>query len=573
MPRAMKLPVAYETAAALEQHLGDPLDPGSRISFARAMELDEQELYPEEALACLNAWGLSRFYVPMALGGSLTTHEEVFALVRSVARRDLTAGLAHALSFAPATLVWIAGDAHVKKLAADHLLAGGQIAIAQHERDHGDDLLSDEVSAVREDGAFVVNGEKWVVGNLRRAGALVLYARTRPDGGPRGFSLIYVDKAGLGRGTFDYIAKIHSLGVRGQELAAMSFANARVPAENLIGREGSAIDLALRCSQISRVLAIALGIGATDTALRCAVARATDRKVYGRTVWSIPAAQRKLVDGFLDLILVECAAVASVRAVEAAPGRASVWAPFAKTLATIALEAIVLDLSSVLGSRYYLREGHWSGMFQKLVRDVPVIRVAHYGGVVSHSHLAAQLPSLFARPAGELEENLRPIFELHAAPPPFDGAKLEVFARKDEMLHAHRLTEHLLPALDLDPEVRAELLPLERMIAEETDAIARHFTSLPRGAAQSPELFDATKRYCTLRACSAAILFFAFNRPALDPFFARGDWLIALLDRQMRLLRPTFTPMPARSRAAVADEVLRRYGEKILFSMIPLPIT
>src|SRR4051794_9891538 len=95
-------------AAALERFLGDPRDAGSRISFREALDLDEREAFPERATLTLDAWGLPRFYVPVASGGALRSFEVLAALARVVARRDLTVAIAHAKTFLGAGPVWVA---------------------------------------------------------------------------------------------------------------------------------------------------------------------------------------------------------------------------------------------------------------------------------------------------------------------------------------------------------------------------------------------------------------------------------------------------------------------------------
>jgi hypothetical protein len=61
----------FAPAAELDRFLGDPGDPASPMSFARALERDRVAEFPLEAADALNEWGVHHFYVPRAFGGRL----------------------------------------------------------------------------------------------------------------------------------------------------------------------------------------------------------------------------------------------------------------------------------------------------------------------------------------------------------------------------------------------------------------------------------------------------------------------------------------------------------------------
>src|SRR5215213_1291132 len=89
----------YEAAQALESFLGNPLNPENTFSFARSVEQDEREEYPEQACRMLDEWGLASYYIPADIGGRLSSYEELLALLRVVGRRDLTVAIAHGKTY------------------------------------------------------------------------------------------------------------------------------------------------------------------------------------------------------------------------------------------------------------------------------------------------------------------------------------------------------------------------------------------------------------------------------------------------------------------------------------------
>ncbi|HEX8145177.1 MAG TPA: acyl-CoA dehydrogenase family protein, partial [Pyrinomonadaceae bacterium] len=108
-------PAQYAAAERLEAYLGDPFDPESSLSFKRLLQLDEAELYPEDACRLLNHWHLHLYYIPIEEGGQLSSYEEVLSLIRAIARRDITCAIAHAKTYLGAAALWLAGTEKQKQ--------------------------------------------------------------------------------------------------------------------------------------------------------------------------------------------------------------------------------------------------------------------------------------------------------------------------------------------------------------------------------------------------------------------------------------------------------------------------
>ncbi|WBQ08254.1 acyl-CoA dehydrogenase family protein [Kribbella sp. CA-293567] len=114
----------YLLAAELDGRLGDPADPEQLFSSERCRVLEGRDEFPAELCDVLDEHGLSAYYVPEEHGGRLRDYEDVFQLLRTVARRDITVAVAHGTSYVEAVPVWIAGSPErAAGLAAD-LLAG-----------------------------------------------------------------------------------------------------------------------------------------------------------------------------------------------------------------------------------------------------------------------------------------------------------------------------------------------------------------------------------------------------------------------------------------------------------------
>ncbi|MCZ0990476.1 hypothetical protein O1M54_41740 [Streptomyces diastatochromogenes] len=75
-----------ELAERLEQYLGDPHDPESRMSFAEVLDHDERDAFPYGFVGLLRRWGFLDYGLPAEQGGKAGNPETGFALMRLVAR-------------------------------------------------------------------------------------------------------------------------------------------------------------------------------------------------------------------------------------------------------------------------------------------------------------------------------------------------------------------------------------------------------------------------------------------------------------------------------------------------------
>ncbi|WP_020384989.1 hypothetical protein [Kribbella catacumbae] len=114
----------YELAAELDAKLGDPADPDQLFSSERFRRLERRDEFPAELCDVLDQHGLTAYYVPDQHGGRLRSHEELFQLLRTVARRDITVAVAHGTAYIQAVPTWIAAAPERAAQLGVDLLAG-----------------------------------------------------------------------------------------------------------------------------------------------------------------------------------------------------------------------------------------------------------------------------------------------------------------------------------------------------------------------------------------------------------------------------------------------------------------
>ncbi|GCA76292.1 acyl-CoA dehydrogenase [Microcystis aeruginosa NIES-2520] len=582
----MKKLKQYWTAEALEKDLGDPLNPDNPLSYKRVIEIDESEEFPHEEIRWLYDWKLQHYYIPTDCGGEFTSFEEFVAFVRVLSRRDQTIGIAFTTLFW-SFLNWMAGTPEQKQKLARFIMDDyGAMCLGYSEKEHGSDLINGDLTATKVEGGYILNGEKWPINRATISGVSFILAKTDADGGPKCLTLFMVDKRQLDPEKYYNLPKIYTHGVRASDMSGIGFKDCFVPDSMRLREEGDGLELALKGFQITRMLCAAFSHGAADTALRTTLSFAVNRVIYHKTVMDLPQPRRTLVDAFLDILICDCETIPAARGFHIIPEQFSVWASVVKYFVTVRLEEMVNSVYVVLGSRFYMREEHEFGIFQKLLRDNSIISMFDGSSIVNLHALILQLRPLTkyrakrnSRTMSALKTRLEAIFSLEKSVPPFEPNNLELFGRgMDDSLQGLEIALDMLEGLknsdEVDPEVLENLLMLGNLVLEELNAHDEQISQskFEYGHDQSPELFEIAKKYCTLHAASACLHTWLYNRSILGEFFARGEWLVLSLHRLLRTLRPLPYTLSEVYVENVAQELLKLYRENQHFSIVPFQL-
>lgn len=582
----MKKLKQYWTAEALEKDLGDPLNPDNPLSYKRVIEIDESEEFPHEEIRWLYDWKLQHYYIPTDCGGEFTSFEEFVAFVRVLSRRDQTIGIAFTTLFW-SFLNWMAGTPEQKQKLARFIMDDyGAMCLGYSEKEHGSDLINGDLTATKVEGGYILNGEKWPINRATISGISFILAKTDANGGPKCLTLFMVDKRQLEPEKYYNLPKIYTHGVRASDMSGIGFKDCFVPDSMRLREEGDGLELALKGFQITRMLCAAFSHGAADTALRTTLGFAVNRVIYNKNVMDLPQPRRTLVDAFLDILICDCETIQAARGFHIIPEQFSVWASVVKYFVTVRLEEMVNSVYVVLGSRFYMREEHEFGIFQKLLRDNSIISMFDGSSIVNLHALILQLRPLTkyrakrnSRTMSALKTRLEAIFSLEKSVPPFEPNNLELFGRgMDDSLQGLEIALDILEGLknsdEVDPEILENLLMLGNLVLEELNAHDEKISQskFEYGHDQSPELFEIAKKYCTLHAASACLHTWLYNRSILGEFFARGEWLVLSLHRLLRTLRPLPYTLSEVYVENVAQELLKLYQENQHFSIVPFQL-
>jgi alkylation response protein AidB-like acyl-CoA dehydrogenase len=541
------------------------------MGLAEVVRRDEAETYPDEACQALDALGLGELYIPRSEGGELGDLADLGAVLRVVTRRDLTVAITHVKTFVGLIHHWVAGSPAQRRRAAELIRDGARVSLAYHEETHGSDHLAAETTATRDGDGFVLAGTKWCVNNLAHSRAATFFARTSPSGGPKGFSLLFVERDR--GGTWGTSRGLRTLGMRGGDFSSATLEGVRVGADAVIGPVGDGHSIAMRSFQITRSLFSDVALGAADTALRLVTSFARDRRVYGRRVIDIPHPRRALAGVFADLLLWDATTRFTWRALHTLPSDMRLLSALGKQIGCGDVDDVMRRLAHVLGARSYLREGHWGGLFQKIARDVQVLPVFHAGGFTLGATIGMHLQR-------ESEEHARGAYASDDVPPPVllalgDG-ELPAFSAEWLLLLGDG-GNPLLRSLRACATALAGRAP--GLAALATAVVARvdeHFQRTrevvrARGPAFSisAELFELACEHARLHACAAALGHVA-TRPEID------DVATAWVELAVRTRLGSLYQLPLARRddieSVLLNEVVRLSEGNMLFGLEPFTL-
>jgi alkylation response protein AidB-like acyl-CoA dehydrogenase len=570
------------SAEELERQLGDPCHPESAFSFQRAVELDENDAFPETACAMLDGQRFHDIYIPAALGGAWRDTDEITMLMRLVARRDLTVAIGYGKTFLGSLPVWMDGSTEQQEALRDIIRDRGQVSLALTERAHGGDLAATDVTATLEGDRLRLAGEKWLINNATRGRALSVLASMGETEPPHPLSMIFVDKRQVLAGACRHLPKNLTHGIKGADISGIAFDDCVLPASSIIGRPGRGFSTVLRLLQLTRVGCCPLSLGAGDTALRATLDFALSRQLYGQTMFELPYARSLITSSFVGLLIAEAVTLTAARTLHVLPTQLGVASAISKYIVPTTVEGLIRDLSVALGARYYLRSGHWSGIFEKIVRDNAIVGLFDGSTVVNLDALAAQLPALAdGRRATPIDlESSRALGELSAPLPAFDLSRISLLSggRNDVVALLPKLARELedLDAAEGEAEVLATIRALLGTIIGELqrdEAAIRTLGDERSERFKSPRVFALAQRYGLVYAAAACAQLWFWNRGASEALVGRPEWLALALAHLADRLRPHHGEQPPpRAVAAVEAEMVRMHLASRLFSLLPVQL-
>ncbi|HYG93320.1 MAG TPA: acyl-CoA dehydrogenase family protein [Nocardioides sp.] len=162
-------------------------------------------------------------------------------------------------------------------------LVGGELisAIAMTEPGAGSDLQGIRTTAADKGDHYVVNGAKTFISNGIMSDLVIVVARTDPDAGHQGISLLVLEE---GMDGFTRGRNLDKLGLKAQDTAELFFDNVEVPKANLLGEEGQGFVYLMQNLPQERVSIACIAVAAIEHVLDLTLAYVKEREAFGKPI-------------------------------------------------------------------------------------------------------------------------------------------------------------------------------------------------------------------------------------------------------------------------------------------------
>lgn len=248
-----------------------------------AIQRDIEAKFSWEMVDLLRENGLFGIDFPEQYGGTDAGMLALAITVEELSKADAACGLLIADHELGALPIMLGGTEDQKQRFLPKLATGEQIAAhALTEPDAGSDVARLRCRAVKDGDSYVLNGKKNFITNGGVADIVTVYAVTDPDSPMRRNAAVFVVEKGTPG--FQVGKEEDKLGIRSSETVELIFEDCRIPAENLLGQDGSGFQNVMKTLDFSRLGVAAQALGVAAGALEYATAYAKEREAFGKPI-------------------------------------------------------------------------------------------------------------------------------------------------------------------------------------------------------------------------------------------------------------------------------------------------
>jgi len=263
--------------------------------WPHAARWDREHTFPAEALQGLAALGAYGICVPEAFGGANLDYLTLALVLEEIAAGDGGTSTVISVTNCPVNAILLRyGNAAQKAQWLTPLAQGRMLgAFCLTEPHVGSDASSLRTTATRQGDEYVIEGVKQFITSGKNGDVAIVIAVTDRGAGKKGISAFLVPTDAPGY----QVARLEDkLGQHSSDTAQINFDNCRIPAENLIGREGEGYGIALGALEGGRIGIAAQSVGMARSAFEVALAYAKDRQSFGAPIFNHQAVGFRLAE-------------------------------------------------------------------------------------------------------------------------------------------------------------------------------------------------------------------------------------------------------------------------------------
>ncbi len=351
-----------------------------------AAEVDEEARFPHEAAVALLAADFHAPHVPEEYGGAGADALATVIVIEEVARACVSSSLIPAVNKLGSLPVQIAGSEELKKKYLSALAAGdGGFSYCLSEPDAGSDAGGMKCRAVRDGDGWVLDGVKRWITNAGESEYYTVMAVTDAEKKTRGgISAFVVEKSDQG---VSFGAPEKKLGIKGSPTREVYLDKVRIPAERMIGEEGSGFATAMKTLDHTRVTIAAQAVGVAQGALDYALDYAKERQQFGKPIAEFQGLQFLLADMGMKVEAARQLTYAAAGRSERGDKDLTFFGASAKCFASDVAMQVTTDAVQVLGGYGYTRDYP----VERMMRDAKITQIYEGTNQVQRIVAARQL--------------------------------------------------------------------------------------------------------------------------------------------------------------------------------------
>ncbi|WP_405592657.1 acyl-CoA dehydrogenase family protein [Streptomyces sp. NBC_01190] len=352
-----------------------------------AAEVDEQARFPQEARDALEANDLHAVHVPEAYDGSGADALSTVIVIEEIARVCASSSLIPAVNKLGSLPVQLAGSEELKARYLGALARReGMFSYCLSEPEAGSDAGGMKTRAVRDGDHYVLNGVKRWITNAGVSDYYTVMAVTDPDKRTKGISAFVVEKGDEG---VSFGAPEKKLGIKGSPTREVYFDNVRIPADRIIGAEGTGFATAMKTLDHTRITIAAQALGIAQGALDYAKGYVNERKQFGKAIAEFQGIQFMLADMAMKLEAARQLTYAAAAKSERVDADLTFFGAAAKCFASDAAMEITTDAVQLLGGYGYTRDYP----VERMMRDAKITQIYEGTNQVQRIVMARNLPA------------------------------------------------------------------------------------------------------------------------------------------------------------------------------------
>ncbi|MGN9795838.1 acyl-CoA dehydrogenase [Streptomyces sp. OZ13] len=351
-----------------------------------AAAVDEEARFPQEALDALVASDLQAVHVPENYGGAGADALATVIVIEEVARVCASSSLIPAVNKLGSLPVILSGSEELKKKYLGPLAKGdAMFSYCLSEPDAGSDAAGMKTKAVRDGDFYVLNGVKRWITNAGVSEYYTVMAVTDPEKRSKGISAFVVEKGDEG---VSFGAPEKKLGIKGSPTREVYLDNVRIPADRMIGAEGTGFATAMKTLDHTRITIAAQALGIAQGALDYAKGYVKERKQFGKPIAEFQGVQFMLADMAMKIEAARQLTYAAAAKSERGDADLTFQGAAAKCFASDVAMEVTTDAVQLLGGYGYTRDYP----VERMMRDAKITQIYEGTNQVQRIVMARNLP-------------------------------------------------------------------------------------------------------------------------------------------------------------------------------------